>query len=146
MAGLFDILYAAVLLALLLAHLWQQSASRREAQRTDHLQGRVVSIERKQSDSRRHPWIVYTTYAVVGHGMLVHHRRFADESQARIWERRHPVDSMHDVILDPRRKGSAYVPGDLAGGNEWYWWPLAAAIIATVAWTIYRLLRPSVPE
>ena len=146
MPGLFDILYTIVLLALLFAHLWQQSASRRDARRTDHLRGRVVSIEREESGRRATPWLVTTTYAVVGHGLHIHLRWCADESQARIWERRHPVDSMHDVILDPRRRGSAYVPEDLAGGNEWYWWPLAAALIATVAWIIYRLLRPSALE
>ena len=146
MPGLFDTLYLIVLLGLLLAYLWLQARVRREARRADHLRGRVVSIERKESGRRANPWIVVTTYAVVGHGLLTHHRWFADESQARTWERRHPVDSMHDVILDPRAKGSAYLPEDLVGNNEWYWWPIAAAIVAGVAWAVYRMLRPSVLE
>lgn len=147
MPSLFDTAYAIVLLALLVAYLRLQSATRREARRTDHLRGRVVSIERKESGRRAQPWIVVTTYAVVGHGLLGHHRWFADESQARIWERRHPVDSVHDVILDPRAKGSAYVPEDLAGiGNEWYWWPIAAVTVAIAAYGIYLMVQPVMLE
>mgnify|MGYP002336439569 CR=1 FL=1 len=104
-------------------------------------------VERKESGRRAQPWIVVTTYAVVGHGLLGHHRWFADESQARIWERRHPVDSVHDVILDPRAKGSAYVPEDLAGiGNEWYWWPIAAVTVAIAAYGIYLMVQPVMLE
>lgn len=140
MPELFDALYAIVLLALLVAHLWQQVAGRRESRRAGPLRGRVVWIERKDSGNPARPWSVVTTYAVPGHGMLIHWREFADEGRARIWQRLHPVDSVHDVIPNPRKKGFTYVPDDLAGGgNEWYWWPLLAALTASMAWVIYRL-------
>src|SRR5687768_10397497 len=122
----FDVVFALVSLALMVAFLWQHWRSRAEARRKKPLRGRVVSVERKEGGGRVHAWWVVTTYAVVGHGLLIHRRGCPDEGKAILWQRLHPVDSEHDVIPDGRNKGFAYVPEDLSR-EEWYWLPILAA-------------------
>ena len=134
----FDVVYALVSLALMVAFLWQIWRSRAAARRTPPLRGRVVSVEREESRSRTYPWFVVTTYAVVGHGLLIHRRGCADEGKAILWQRLHPVDSVHDVIPDAHHKGFAYVPEDLTRREEWYWVPIVAVFVVITVFAIYQ--------
>ena len=73
----------------------------------------VASKRIEQSDNKRYPWRVETSYEVEGLGVLVHTTQFETEGKAILHGRLHKVGVTDPVIPNLVETGQVLLPADL---------------------------------